>query len=223
MDLIEAIKVRKSIRGFKADAVSKEIILEILQISTRAPSGTNCQPWEFTVITGDVLENVCKTVMEKINSGTPPDSEQIAPRWAKESVYHKRRVDLAKQIFRLMEIVRDDKDKRDEWLQRGFRYFDAPAAIIISIDKDQDQLKAFLDIGSVMQTICLTALSYDLGTCIARQGIMYPDILRTHARIPDSKNIVISIAIGYPDWQFPANKLESEREDIDSITTWMGF
>ena len=35
--------------------------------------------------------------------------------------------------------------------------------------------------------------------------------------------VVISIAIGTPDWDFPANKVETDREHIDSTATWCGF
>ena len=69
-----------------------------------------------------------------------------------------------------------------------------------------------LDIGAVMQTICLAALHYGLGTCIEDQGVMYPAVLRKFAGIPESRRIIISIAVGYPDWDFPANKVESARE-----------
>jgi nitroreductase len=80
-----------------------------------------------------------------------------------------------------------------------------------------------LDIGAVMQSICLAALSRGLGTCIEDQGVMYPEVIREFAEIPASKRIIISIAIGYPDWSFPANRVESAREPIDSTTTWCGF
>ena len=108
-------------------------------------------------------------------------------------------------------------------MQRGFRFFDAPAAIIICADRSLAEAGPLLDIGSVLQTICLAALNYGLGTCIEDQGTMYPDVLRKFADIPDSKRIIISIAIGYPDWDFPANKLESTREPIESLITWCGF
>ena len=74
-----------------------------------------------------------------------------------------------------------------------------------------------------MQTICLTALNYGLGTCIEYQGVMYPEALRKYAGIPESKRALVSIAVGYPDWDFPANKLESNREPVDNITSWCGF
>jgi len=127
------------------------------------------------------------------------------------------------QLFKLMNIAREDKEKRVEWLERGFRFFDAPAAIIIMIDRVLKEMQPYLDIGSVMQTICLAAMNYNLGTCIEDQAIQYPDEVRRILGIPESKLMVISVAIGYPNRDFPANKVQSKREPIENITGWYGF
>lgn len=137
-------------------------------------------------------------------------------------VYKQRQVDLAIQIFELMGIAREDKEKRTEWMQRGFRFFDAPAAIILSSDRSVDEARAQFDIGIFSQTICLAALKCGLGTCIGVQGVMYPEVVRRFTGIPESKRITISISIGYPDWDFPANKLRSAREPLEAIATWHG-
>jgi nitroreductase len=223
MDLIEAVKKRKSIRGYKRDPVPKAVLEQILELASRAPSAMNTQPWEFTVLTGDIVENLRRSNVELLNSGAPPGPEHVVVDWPKESIYRQRQVDLAKQLFQLMDIAREDKDKRAKWMERGFRYFDAPAAIIISVDRCLSESGPLLDIGAVIQTICLAALQFGLGTCIEDQGVAYPEALRKYGRIPDSKRIVAAVAIGYPDWDFPANKVETEREPIKNITTWLGF
>lgn len=217
MDVIEAIKTRKSIRGYKPDPVPKEVLAEILEIASRAPSSMNTQPWEFTVIAGDVLEKIKRANVEKFNAGEPGNMG-----WEIEKFKDKcreRQVALAIQLFKLMGIAREEREKRTDWERRGFRNFDAPAAIIISVDKEHLPRTQF-DIGSISQTIALVALKYGLGTCIQDQGITYPDILREFAGIPESKQMIICLTIGYPDGDFPANKVESEREPIDNITTW---
>ena len=223
MDIIEALRKRKSIRGYKPDRVPEETLQQILELASRAPSAMNTQPWEFTVLTGDVLENVRRSNVELLNSGALPNPEHVVVGWPKESIYRRRQVDLAKQLFQLMDIPREDKEKRAEWMERGFRYFDAPVVIIISIDRCLSESGPLLDAGALMQSICLAALHFGLGTCIEDQGTMYPDVLRKYAHIPESKRIVIAIAIGYPDWDFPANKVEAEREPIANLTTWFGF
>jgi nitroreductase len=223
MEIVEAIRARKSIRAFKRDPIKKEIVKEILEIATRAPSGTNTQPWEFFVLAGEVLEKVKQSNVENLKSGTPPNPEISFAISNPDTVYQKRRVELTKQLFQLMDIAREDKGKRAAWLERGFRYFDAPVAIIISVDRSLSEEGPLIDIGSVMQTVCLTALNYGLGTCIEYQGVMYPEVLRQYAGIPESKRILAAIALGFPDWDFPANKLDTTREAVDNITNWCGL
>ena len=220
MDLIEAINSRKGIRGYKPDPVPKEVLKEILEIANRAPSGMNIQPWEITVIAGEVLEKIKQANVEKFNSGEAPRPDVI--RGGYTGRYRERQVAIAVQLFKLMSIAREDTEKRTEWMRRGFRFFDAPAAIIITTDESLG-LAMQLDIGTITQTIALTALNYGLGTCIQGQGISYPDIIRKFTGIPESKRISICLAIGYPDWDFPANKVQSEREPIENVITWCGI
>ncbi|MBI9092638.1 MAG: nitroreductase [Desulfobacterium sp.] len=222
MDITEAIKTRKSIRKFKTDPVPREIIREILETSVRAPSAENTQPWEFVVLGGTVLENIKKANVEKIrNYELPPkEMEHLMVTRPKDSIYRKRQVEIGMKLFELMGIAREDKEKRAAWLERGFRYFDAPVAIIITMDSALPELGAFLDIGMVTQNICLAALKYGLHTCIENQGVTYSDAIRKYADIPESTKPVVSIALGYPDWDFPANRIESEREPIDNTVLW---
>ena len=222
MDIIEAVGARKSIRDFRPDPVPKKILKEILESACRAPSAGNSQPWEFTVVSGDILDNVRQANIEKLNSGAPIHPDLTSKGWPRGSVYRRRQVEIAKQIFKLMNIPREDKEKRARWMELGFRYFNAPAAIIVCADRFISFPRFLFDIGALSQTICLVALGYDLGTCILNQGIMFPEVLYEFTDIPTSKRIVIAIAIGYPNWDFPANKLESLREPVENITTWCG-
>jgi nitroreductase len=122
-----------------------------------------------------------------------------------------------------MDISREDKTKRAAWLERGFRFFDAPVGIHLLTDKTHSDTGPLLDLGAAMQTICLAALNFGLGTCIEDQGVLYPEVLREIAQIPENKKIIIAIAIGYPDWDFPANALKCDRVSLENNTRWMGF
>jgi nitroreductase len=221
MDVIEAIRTRKSMRGFRPDLVPKEVLRDILDIARCAPSSMNTQPWEITVVSGQALDNIKKDNIQMLASRAIPDPD--ISRQPFEGVFRQRQVDLAVELFQLVGIDREDKEKRAEWMQRGFRFFDAPAAIILSVDRSLHESWPLFDIGTISQTICLAALNYGLGTCIEGQGVMYPNIVRKYTSIAESKRIIISIAIGYPDWDFPANRLESRREPVESITSWYGF
>lgn len=221
MDVIEAIKTRKSIRGFKKDPVSKETIHKILEAAIRTPSGMNTQPWEFAVAGGKALEQIREECGRLFNEGAFPTNDML--RQPFEGVFKKRQVDLAVELFKLMGIAREDKEARKQWMSRGFRFFDAPCQIIIFADKELKYHLDMLGVGALCQTICLAALEYGLGTCIADQGIMYDQVWRKYANIPGSKRLIGGISIGYPDPDFPANKLVSSREPVDSITTWLGY
>jgi nitroreductase len=221
MEINEAISARVSIRGFKPDPVPRATIQEILTTATRAPSGKNIQAWEIAVLTGNVLDRIREDNVAAFLAGEAerPDAPIAYP----SGVYREREVEIAKSVLNVMGIRREDKEKRAEWLQRGFRYFDAPVAVLVICDRNIDILLAHHDIGSLSQTFCLAALSYGLGTCIVRQGVLYPDAIRRQTDIPVDKSIISAIALGWPDPDFPANRVRSPRLSVDEITTWSGF
>jgi nitroreductase len=223
MDILDAIRKRKSIRGYKPDPVPKAVIRELLEIASRAPSAMNTQPWEFVVVAGEPLRKIREGSVEKLNAGEVPQPEHQVVGWTNDSIYRVRQVDLAKHIFQIMDIPREDKVKRAEWMKRGFRYFDAPATIVIFVDKTLSEAGPILDVGAVMQNICLAALHFGLGTCIHDQGVMYPDVVKRYTGIPESKRLIIAISIGYPDEENIVNKITSTRESIDGLTSWIGF
>ena len=221
MELIDAIQQRKSIRAFTDKQVPKNVIMEIINIACRAPSAMNTQPWEFVVVSGRKLDKLRTAIVEKLKRGAPIVPDHLVVSWPNEGVYKQRQITLAKQIFKAMDIPRENVEKRAWWLERGFRFFDAPAAIIIATDKVLGEAGPLLDLGAVMQNICLAAMQFGLGTCIEDQGVLYPEVFREHIGIPQTKRLMIAIAIGYPDPDFPANKIRSEREPAENLTTWV--
>ncbi len=221
MELIEAIRSRRSIRGYKPTPVSKEVLAQILETATRAPSGVNCQPWEFTVLGGSVMDEFKQAMQTQFLSGVPmtPDF----PRTQLTGVYRKRQVEVGVALYQLMGIARDDKEKRNQWLTRVLRAFDAPNLILVSIDEElTGNIQMGVNLGCVMQTIALAALNFGLGTCLMAAVTEYPQVARRICGMPESKKLVDGIAIGYPDWDYPANKLWTTREPIDNMTKWLG-
>jgi len=221
MDIIEAIHLRKSIRGFKSDPVPKGILEKVLELGTRSPSAENGQPWEIIVVTGETLENIRRENIRKLNALEPFNPEVQMHVYA--GIYKERHMKLAAQLYGLMGITREDLEKRKSWVQRGFRFYDAPAAIILIASNSLDESPTQFDLGCLTQSICLAALGFGLGTCITGQSVLYPEVTRKYCHIPESERIAMSIAIGYPDPDFPANALESTREPLENITTWLGF
>jgi nitroreductase len=221
LELVEAIKSRKSIRGYEPTPVPKETLGKVLEIATHAPSAMNVQPWKFTILGGKVLDELKEALQEKFLAGVEPHPD-FGPYPRFTGVYKSRQVELGKSLFQLMDIAREDKGKRLEWGAKMIRFFDAPNAIIISVDKEVSDFLSIFSLGTISQTIALAAIEFGLGTCIEQDPVFYPEVIRQIAGIPESQKIAVGIAIGYPDWDFPANKLESAREPVENIATWRG-
>lgn len=222
MDVTKAIQERKSIRGYKQDPIPKQVLTEILDLSRFSPSALNAQPWEFLVLTGDSLERAKKGNLECYAAGM--EIASYVAEYTLTGVYRGRQVQLAKDLFQLMGIAREDKQKRQDLMRRGLRFFDAPAVILVCMDRSiydgTSNQMSLADIGVVTQTIALLAVERGLGTCIQFQAAWYPDALRKAVGLPYGKEVILGLAIGYPDWEFPANRIQAQREPLDSLVTW---
>ena len=219
----EVVSGRRSIRGYKPDPVPQSLIKEVLGLAMRSPSSMNTQPWNFTVVTGEVLDRIRQGNTERNLAGVPHSREfRIGSPFAGQ--HRDRQVGVAKQLFAAMDIAREDAEKRQDWVLRGFRQFDAPVCIIITYDAvlaDSDDT-AF-DCGAVTTTLVNAAWSRGLGAVINSQGIMQSPVVREHANIPDDQVIMKAVALGWPDDTFPANAVVSERKSVDEAATFLGF
>jgi nitroreductase len=225
LELIEAILSRRSIRAFKPNPVPKRLIIKLLEIAIHAPSAVNLQPWEFFILRGDILKKVKAAYLKdyRLRKLPNPDvpvgqTRDIAP--VLEGVYKERQVALAKQIFELLHINR--KNKKRNWSEKMVQFYDAPAVIVLVVDKILQSDWPILDIGLVTENIALAAPELDLGTCIMRAIVDYPEHLRKIAGIPESKRIIIGLAVGYPNWDYPIARINTTREKIENIVTFAG-
>jgi nitroreductase len=196
-----------------------------LKIAAQAPSTRNFQPWKADIITGEVLEKIKRSNVTQLFAGVAPHAEVLIENQneAREPAFRQRQIAVAKKLFQSMGIQREDTQGRTEWLIRGFRFFDAPVAIILSSsDALAESVMAF-DIALFAQTLCLAAMDFQLGTCIAQQGISYPEVIRHYTGMPESERIIIGISIGYPDPAFAANDVLTGREPVNTFARWYGF
>jgi nitroreductase len=221
MDVKDALNARRSIRGFKPTPLSRELITEILAAATRAPSTKNAQPWECIVLTGDLLREIGEANVLALRSGRTlkPEVEMAFPR----GHFLARSQEVGKLLYGAMNIPREDKQQRQEWWEFGFRYFNAPVAIIMHFSPDIEREHALFDLGTVSQSICLMAVEKGLGTCITRQGVAYPEVIRERVKVPPENSLAISIAIGYANWSYPANSVITPRQPVDEAADWYGF
>jgi nitroreductase len=223
MQYDEVVLGRRSIRGYKPDPVPRKLIEEVLALAMRAPTSMNTQPWRFYVITGEPLDRIRAGNTERNLAGVPHSREfRIGPPFAGK--HRERQIGVAKQLFSAMGIARDDKEGRQDWVMRGFRQFDAPVCVIITYDRElHGSDDTPFDCGGVANALVNAAWSKGLGTVINSQGIMQSPVVREHAAIPADQVIMKSIALGWPDFTFPANAVVSERKPIGEAAVFVGF
>jgi nitroreductase len=216
MDLLKAIQERRSVRVFKPDPIPKEQIEEILALAIHAPSAINLQPWEFIVVTGEEKERLSrklfKAYREKQISCSPgnvkPLPRSIAKRGAKT-------LDLMNPIFEEMGV------SSNAFINQGScHFYGAPAAILICQD-DSFPKARFVDIGVILGYILLVAHEFGLGTCPNGLITAYEDEIKDLLNIPENKNVVIGIALGYPDEKSPINRFKSPRDDLEKFVRWI--
>ena len=218
MELRKAILQRKSIRGFLDKPVPRDILEEVLKLAQRAVSAVNSQPWLVHVITGESLQKVAEDNAARMRRGEPTDTSD-APL---SGVYRQRQVTLGKQLFSVMDIQREDMEKRAAWVERGYRFFDAPVMVIVCMEKSLDDCYRF-DLGCFAQNFSVAAMEYGLSTCVAYQPVRYESSLREQLGLPEDQIPVCGIAVGYADPDYPANTVVTERDPLENFVCWYGF
>ena len=223
MNLETVMQERRSIRGFLDKPVPKELLEEVIALANRAPSSMNTQPWHLHVLTGEPLEKVRRGNTERMLAGHPV-SREIGNYAAYEGEHRARQIEIAVQLFEAMGIERHDKERRQDWVMRGFRQFDAPVSIAVCFDRDLlDNTIAHFDSGAMTFGLVLAAWSKGLGAVINGQGIMQSPVLREVANIPDDQVILTCVALGWPDESFVANSVVSRRRPVNQVARFLGF
>ncbi|MGB0820195.1 MAG: nitroreductase [Parvibaculales bacterium] len=223
MNYDDVVLGRRSIRGYQDKAVPQKLIEEILTLAMRSPSSMNTQPWNFTVVSGDVLDKIRAGNTERNLAGVP-HSREFRIGKAFEGQHRDRQVGVAKQLFAAMGIAREDKEARHDWVLRGFRQFDAPVCVIITYDRElADSDDTAFDCGAVTTALVNAAWSRGFGAVINSQGIMQSPVVREHAGIADDQVIMKAVALGWPDDSFPANAVVSERKSVAEAARFIGF
>ena len=195
---------------------------EIVALAARAPSSMNTQPWNFHVVTGAPLELIREGNTERMLAGATVDREITVASHGYQGVHRERQVEIAVQLFEAMGIERHDAERRQDWVMRGFRQFDAPVSVVVTVDAElADDTIAHFDCGAATYGLVLAATSKGLGCVINGQGIMQSSVVREHANIPEDEVIMTCVAMGWPDDGFVANDVVSRRV-VDNVS-YVGF
>ncbi|MDD3845286.1 MAG: nitroreductase [Syntrophorhabdaceae bacterium] len=216
MDLLEAIKVRKSVRAFRPEAVSRQQIEEILGLVIHAPSAINLQPWEFIVVTGEEKERLSRRLVklyrEKQISCSPGNVKPLSAEFQKRGA----------ESFILMNPYLEKMGQEfNRFVNEGScNFYGAPAAVIFCLDNAFSEAR-LVDIGIALGYFVLIAQNVGLSTCPIGLINAYEDDIKDILSIPDNKDVVIGVALGYPDAASPVNEFTSPRDDLEKFVRWI--
>jgi nitroreductase len=217
MELIKAIKERKSIRAFKKDPVPLDIIEQIITLSLNAPSAINLQPWEFYVVYGEEKNGLSQVLLKsygekKISCG--PGTDKPLP-----AIYSQRGVQAAESMRPFLDEL---GIPFNQFINEGScNFYGSPVAIIICIDNCFPKIR-FLDIGIVLSYLLLAAYDYNLMTCPVGLISAYEDEIKDFLNIPENKSVAIGVALGYADLENPVTQYKSGRDSVDKFINWVG-
>jgi len=222
-----AITSRMSARAFTQQEVSRELITEILQVASRAPSGTNTQPWKVYVLQGatrDALVNKVCAAHEAMR-GNPDVAKQYTEQydyypaqWV--SPYIDRRRENGWSLYGLLGIGKADKDRMHEQQQRNFKFFDAPVGLMFTVDPIMGR-GSLLDYGMFIQNIMLAARARGLHTCPQAAWNGFHSIILPHVGAGEGEMMVCGMSLGYADESDKVNTLLTPRVPVNEFTHWV--
>ena len=222
-----AITSRMSTRAFTQQVVPHDTLKEILQVASRAPSGTNTQPWKVYVLTG----NSRQSLVDKVCSAH--DAVRADPALAAEyteaydyypekwvSPYIDRRRENGWSLYGLLGIGKGDKDKMHFQHQRNYRFFDAPVGLMFTIDRVMGR-GSLLDYGMFIQSVMVAARARGLDTCPQAAWNGFASIILPHIGAGGNEMLVCGMALGYADPTDVVNTFRTPRVAVDEFTHWL--
>ncbi len=218
-----AITSRRSLRRFLDKPVPRSTVEQILEIASRAPSGTNMQPWKVHVVAGATKAAVGRDIVAAY-LGEPQAHEQeyryYPPHFPEPYLARRRKVGW--DLYGLLGIVKGDKAGMQKQHARNFVFFDAPVGLIFTIDRVLEK-GSWLDYGMFLQNIMVAARGAGLHSCPQAAFAKYHRVLRRHLDIPDDEVVVCGMSLGHADLEAPENSLVTEREPLANYTVFHDF
>jgi nitroreductase len=219
----DALRTRRSVRGFKPDPVPRETVERILALAARAPSGSNIQPWKVRVVAGETKEAITRDILETRRNGDAGLEEEYhyyPVNWREP--YLGRRRQLGWSLYGLLGIGKGDREASARQHDRNFAFFGAPVGLFFTMDRDLER-GSWLDSGMFIQGVMIAARALGLDTCPQAAFGRYHSIIRRHLAIPDSEHFLCGMSLGWADPAEPANGLETERIPVADFTQFFGL
>jgi nitroreductase len=217
-----ALMSRRSIRAYLQMEVPRDEIEAILDVARYSASGVNTQPWHVHVVTGRAKEILSEAI---VRAHDDPSSEgqhrepydYYPEQW--RSPYLDRRRKVGWDLYSLLNIEKGDRSRMHAQHGRNYRFFDAPVGLMFTVDRSMGR-GSLLDYGMFLQSIMVAARARNLDTCPQAAFNEYHEIIAAHLRIPDDQMFVCGMSLGYADPNRIENTLVTDREPVDSFTTF---
>lgn len=219
MNVIEALEQRKSVRAFLDKNVEQDKINTILSAASHAPSGTNTQPWQVAVVSGEAKIKLQTQIEHAFRHGDKgkADYSYYPDDWIEP--YRSRRKACGLQMYATLDIKREDKQKQlDQWAA-NYRSFDAPVMLLFFLDSHM-QTGSFIDYGLFLQSIMLAAVDQGLATCPQAALADYQHIIKKVLDYPEDSILIGGMALGYEDTAAVINSYRTPREKVESFTRY---
>jgi len=219
--VLEAIAGRHSVRAFLPDPIDPALVRRILEVASRAPSGTNSQPWKVWVAMGAARDRLCARIHAAFETGDPAPQEEY--RYYPEELFEPilgRRRSQGKALYTHIALPKEDKAGMHRQAGRNYLLFDAPVGLFFAIDRRHGQ-SAWIDIGIFLQSVMLAARGFGLDTCPQQAFSKYHRLIRDELGIPDGDTVVCGMALGRADPSARINSYASDREPVESFATFV--
>jgi len=222
-----AILSRRSIRAFTTQPVAKEVVAELLAVASRAPSGTNTQPWKVYVLQGasrtELADKVCAAhdairANPSLAADYQEEYDYYPQQWV--SPYIDRRRENGWSLYGLLGIGKADKDKMHAQHQRNYRFFDAPVGLMFTMDRVMGR-GSLVDYGMFLQNVMVAARGRGLDTCPQAAWNGFAKIILPHIGATPDELLVCGMALGYADQSALVNTLTTPRVPVEQFTHWL--
>ncbi len=222
-----AIGSRFSARAFLPKPVERSVLEDVLALAGRAPSGTNTQPWNVYVLQGakrDQLVAQACAAHDAMAANPALASEYgeaydyYPEKWV--SPFIDRRRECGFGLYNVLGIGKGDKARMHAQHQRNFQLFDAPVALMFTIDKVMGR-GSLLDYGMFLQTLMVAARSRGLHTCPQAAWNNFAKIILPLVGAGDNEMLVCGMALGYADESALVNSYQTTRVSAADFTRWV--
>ncbi|MDG1207131.1 MAG: nitroreductase [Pseudomonadales bacterium] len=220
MSFEEAVKSRRSVRGFLDKRVPDDVLKDVFDIARWAPSGTNVQPWHTCVASGEVRDRMRAEMLhrvsnkEKVITDHPGDGKLGEP-------WRGRKRACAKVLYDAMGIEWEDKAGRGRAAMRNFELFDAPHAAFLCMNETFG-VQSAADVGMYAQTLMLAMTAHGLASCAQGTLRNYPDMVRQEFGLAPELKVLFGISFGYEDPNVPANNARTIRAPLEETVQFAG-